>query len=182
MRFFGKRFDTAAYQDCEQTSPPIGQPCAYCRVPIVADDDGWLMPQLSASGPAPELPYHRECHLRSVCGSVEHLLLFGRPCPGTCRDDPSLTKRQAALAAAHLWLHGQLSVPVQIDMDNNVAYIALDPRPPKHRPCSELSRSGRSERLRDVVLDFDETGRLIGIELLDAEAVFGARKPQGGNE
>lgn len=68
------------------------------------------------------------------------------------------------------------SVPVQIDHENNLAYIVLDPKPLGDRLRIELSRTGRSVRFRDVVLDFDESGRLVGIELLDAAAVFGQRE------
>lgn len=74
-------------------------------------------------------------------------------------------------------LMNHTSVPVEIDHENNVAYIVLEPKPPEATLRIELRRSGRSERFHNVVLDFDETGRLVGIELLDAAAVFGPRKP-----
>ncbi len=110
MRFFGKRFDTPAYRECDQASPPAGQPCAHCGEPISPDDDGWLMPHCGPSGIPSDLPYHRECHLRLICGCVEHQMLFGRPCPGTCQDDPNLTMREAAKAAAQLWDHGVFDI------------------------------------------------------------------------
>jgi len=64
------------------------------------------------------------------------------------------------------------SIPVEIDYEHNVAYLVLN-----QEPREEMGRISRSERFRDVVLDFDETGRLVGIALLNAAAVFGPRKP-----
>lgn len=44
-------------------------------------------------------PFHSECALRAVTGSADHILR-GPHAVGTCEpDDPTLTKREAALAA-----------------------------------------------------------------------------------
>ena len=52
-------------------------------------------------------------------------------------------------------------VPVDIDHERGVAYINLSAE-----PRDEQGRVTRSARFHDVVLDFDETGSLVGIELL----------------
>lgn len=106
MRFFGKRYAGPAYQACKHAPTPTGAPCAHCREPIGPEDDGWLIPYAGGEHVPPELelPYHWECNLRQIAGCVQHQLHFGSgPCDGSCLDDPGLTTRQAALAAALLF-------------------------------------------------------------------------------
>ena len=99
MRFFGRIYSTAAYEECKQADVPVGELCARCGEPIARGDDGWLLPHIEAAGKPPrELPYHAACHLRMIVGSVAHQQ---RRClcfvPGSqCGDDPALTRRQAA--------------------------------------------------------------------------------------
>ncbi len=97
MKFFGKRYAAPAYEDCEQVEAPVGKRCGRCDETIAAGDDGWLIPSFGGG----ELPFHAECHLRGIVGSVAHQQ---RRCrcfvPGsTAEDDPALTPRQAAAAA-----------------------------------------------------------------------------------
>ncbi len=58
-------------------------------------------------------------------------------------------------------------VPIELDAEHNVGYIALD-----YEARQEKRPVARSERVHDIVLDFDASGRLVGIELLDLVAVF----------
>lgn len=64
--------------------------CEYCDEPILPTD--WKAPVKSAH-------LHGECAFRMVSGCVEHGRGGQMVCDGTCRDDPGLTRRQAAQAA-----------------------------------------------------------------------------------
>jgi uncharacterized protein YuzE len=55
---------------------------------------------------------------------------------------------------------------IEIDRDHNLAYILL--RPELRGQPRSVARSSRVAE--DIVLDLDENGQLIGIELLDASA------------
>jgi hypothetical protein len=91
--------------DGEVIPTPVGEPCAYCEETIEAGDRGVTVPHIGETEAVVEKPYHFECHLRTVIGSVGHQM--GRcSCPGiggTEHDPPGLTLRQAALAACRLW-------------------------------------------------------------------------------
>jgi hypothetical protein len=76
---------------------PVGEPCVHCHEPIVASDDGWLIPQPGT----PEAVYHRACFVRSIIGSVAHV---EHRCscwvPGSSESDPpGMSLREAAEAA-----------------------------------------------------------------------------------
>lgn len=92
-RWFGKRYPAPAYEPQYQMPTPVGVDCCHCDEPVAAGDDGWMY----SNGPVA----HRECYMRAIVGSVEHQQ---KPlCDRTCRDDPRLTKRQAAKAALEYW-------------------------------------------------------------------------------
>lgn len=93
MKYFG---DPKFRKDHEtQIDTPVGIACIHCEEPIVEGDTGTI----DGSGHV----LHYECVLRLVCGSVAHQLQLCMCCGGTQNDDPALTKRQAACAAAALW-------------------------------------------------------------------------------
>jgi hypothetical protein len=75
---------------------PLYPECPHCGEDILPWED-----QISSNGGA--LPWHRECLLRSVVGSVGHQL--GRcSCYGGDEDDPpGMTPREAARAAVELF-------------------------------------------------------------------------------
>ena len=86
--------------DYERTVAPIGEPCLHCAEPIQHGDRGLRM--------QPELqPVHLECLQRMLLGSVAHqrgtCFCYG----GSGEDDPALSRRQAALAAAAEFERGQ---------------------------------------------------------------------------
>ena len=71
------------------------------RLDAIAEPGGscvWCGEPLAPNMLAP-LKMHPECALRNVVGSVGHQRKEKGPCDDTCKDDPSLTKRQAAKAA-----------------------------------------------------------------------------------
>ena len=95
MKFFGVRYYSAAYTDAEHVDTPVGEHCTHCDEPIAVGDDGWMVP------PGRQ-PFHRACFLRGIIGSVAHQQ-FCCSCfvkDSSCNDDPQLTVRQAAEAAA----------------------------------------------------------------------------------
>ena len=89
---------------------PIGKKCGWCGEEIRLGDYGLIQPSLSESG-LKEYIIHRECQLRTVLGAVNCQKHGpGKVCPTDvpCGDDPTLTKRQAALAAVAYWkIHHQ---------------------------------------------------------------------------
>jgi hypothetical protein len=113
VKFFGVRYSSAAYLECERVQAPVGERCARCDEPIAENDDGWLIPYLGTAADPRELAYHRACHLRGIVGSVAHQQ--GRcSCfvPGSIfEDDPALTARQAA-EAAEAYFEAHLNGPL----------------------------------------------------------------------
>jgi hypothetical protein len=73
---------------CGDRNPGPSGPCTWCGEQVEPDQSASYCE-----------PMHRECALRAVSGSADHILR-GPHRVGTCKpDDPTLTKRQAALAA-----------------------------------------------------------------------------------
>ena len=103
MKIFGPVKSIRSTNEIEVVDTPVGQTCARCREDIAAEDPGYLVPHLDENGES-ERPYHRECFLRGVFGSVAHqkgeCYCFG----GDGEDDPDLTVREAAKAAEHYYL------------------------------------------------------------------------------
>jgi hypothetical protein len=118
MRFFGK--ERWGDPEVEHMTVPVGAPCFHCSEVFDDGDLGVAMGVLKTNGlggmtVCDEEPYHRECFLRLVVGSVAHqerrCTCFsgtasedGEPRSGELRsvsgeDDPSLSKRQAAVVA-----------------------------------------------------------------------------------
>jgi hypothetical protein len=75
-------------------------PCAWCAEPFAETDCGVVLPCI----PDGMLPYHDECLMRTIVGSVAHQL---KVCPcfsgEAIEDAPGLSKREAAKAAVELW-------------------------------------------------------------------------------
>lgn len=98
MQWFGPAPWALICRDTERVDVPVGQPCGWCAEPLRPGDEGLLIPHLSGDRCGP-VPYHAECNLRQVLGSVAHQ---GRRCScfgGAFEDDPALSKREAARAA-----------------------------------------------------------------------------------
>lgn len=97
--------------DIPEVPAPVGEACGWCEEDIEAGQFGLLIPLAEVIEPRVGLgqvrlvPYHYECNLRGVIGPVNHLKGL---CPhggnGTqpC-EEPGLTRRQGAIAAAYYW-------------------------------------------------------------------------------
>lgn len=103
MRWFGKAYGAPYEADTPHADTPIGQPCARCCDLILEDDTSLLVPVAFEDR---ELPYHYECHLRTVIGGLNHLQGLCSCCGGSLPPDPEeLSKREAAIQAVNYW-HG----------------------------------------------------------------------------
>ena len=100
MKIFGQIISD---RDLEVVDTPVGESCARCQEDIADGDPGYLVPHMDEHG-ASEKPWHRECFLRSIFGSVAHqkgeCFCFG----GEGEDDPDLTVREAAKASERYFL------------------------------------------------------------------------------
>lgn len=78
-----------------QVATPVGQPCILCDEPVEQGDIGTI----NAAGQIA----HHACTFRQVVGSVGHQLKKCSCYGGTEEDPPGLTRKEAAIAALHLW-------------------------------------------------------------------------------
>jgi hypothetical protein len=79
--------------------------CPHCAEPVKAGDEVVRIPHIGDNGPA-MLSWHYPCFFRSIVGSEMHLKRTcnnSMVCDKTCRDDPALTKREAAKRATDYW-------------------------------------------------------------------------------
>jgi len=79
---------------------PVGQLCGFCQEPIQAGDRGCTIPDFFGG----ENPFHFECHMRLVIGSLAHQQGRCSCYGGEAHDPPGMTLRQAARAAFEYWL------------------------------------------------------------------------------
>jgi hypothetical protein len=82
--------------------PPVGELCGYCEEPITLRDRGYLIPHLQDVDKAILQPWHIECFIRNVAGSVAHQRrqcgCYDKTRSGPC-DNAALTRRQNAILA-----------------------------------------------------------------------------------
>ena len=74
--YFGEPWDAPIVDGQTREHTPIGNPCAWCQVPIATGDQGILMGAITGPPQRPlasRVPYHRECLMRSTIGSPAHL-------------------------------------------------------------------------------------------------------------
>jgi hypothetical protein len=64
VTYFGKAHDAPIYRHTFQLPAPVGQPCMYCGEAILEGTDGFR--------DSVNNPFHRECFLRLLLGSVAH--------------------------------------------------------------------------------------------------------------
>lgn len=89
MKFFGpERFKKP---DEELVPVPIGESCQWCGEGFKADDMGEYLGAI---------PFHHECTIRSVIGSLGHQQKKCSCHGGTEEDPEGMTRREAAIAAA----------------------------------------------------------------------------------
>lgn len=100
MKAFGPKH---AHEDVETCPTPAGKPCLWCDENIVDGDKGFLVGCCEEIDKSGEAPYHRECMLRSIFGSVGHQKKKCSCFGGTEEDPPEMTKREAAKAATELY-------------------------------------------------------------------------------
>jgi hypothetical protein len=66
ITYFGQAHDAPVYQETRQVPTPVNQNCMYCGEPILLGEDGFL--------DSCKNPFHRECFLRILSGSVSHMM------------------------------------------------------------------------------------------------------------
>ena len=99
MKWFGTAPFSPACESVPRVAVPVGQLCAWCDEPITSADDGYVIPHLDADSTVTERPFHVECNIRQVVGSVGHQLKLCTCYGGEYEDAPMMTKREAAKAA-----------------------------------------------------------------------------------
>lgn len=100
--------------DTPHCETPVGLPCTHCDEPIEPGDQGVCLPCVTLVGGEPissVMPYHLNCHLRTIFGSVGHQIGVCHCPTGTqeFEDPPGLTLREAANAAVDLARRRQAS-------------------------------------------------------------------------
>ena len=78
MRYFGEPWNPAmlAEPGLERVDPPVGAPCAQCATPIVAGDQGVLVPHMEMSpdgtwGLRADTPFHGRCFIVHMVGEAD---------------------------------------------------------------------------------------------------------------
>jgi hypothetical protein len=92
VNWFGESWLAPACDPADRVETPIGLECAHCDERIVVGDRGVFLN-------GDPRPFHFECFIRGVIGSVGHQK-GSCPCYGGVEDDPpGATRREAARAA-----------------------------------------------------------------------------------
>jgi hypothetical protein len=99
MKWFGIR---VVDPEEEITATPVGEACGHCEEFIETGDRGVTFPHIDERG-AVEKPYHFECYIRIIVGSLAHQQHRCSCHGGTEHDPPRMTPRQAARAAYDFW-------------------------------------------------------------------------------
>lgn len=100
MEWFGPAPFSNACEEVPRVETPTA-PCAWCGESFTADDDGYTIPHCGET--ISNLPYHLECWLRQLFGSVGHIQGECSCFEGTAEDPPGMTRREAAKAAAEMF-------------------------------------------------------------------------------
>lgn len=106
MQWFGQSWGAPICDPQDHAATPVGEHCGWCEEPITEEDSGVLIPHVGAPFRAHEyvtVPYHRECFIRQIAGSVAHQLRLCS-CPGSGGSDhgeleEGMTRREAAKLA-----------------------------------------------------------------------------------
>lgn len=112
MKFFGEW----GPGDAERVETPVGQPCVHCSETIEAGDDGVCLLHLGVT--VAELPWHRECFIRSIFGSASHqdgtcTCVLGPSAadtgtPGSKEDQDGISLRESARQALKVFLEQRI--------------------------------------------------------------------------
>ena len=95
MKWFGEQ-PTSSNE--EKVPVPVGACCAWCEEKFVANESGVVIPHVD-DNTVQNLPYHSECSLRFIVGSLGHVLGECQCFGGDMDDPPNMTKRESAKAA-----------------------------------------------------------------------------------
>lgn len=96
MKWFGPAPFAPICGDIEQVPAPAGLPCAWCEEPIVATDNGYVMPLVGLDSVV-DKPWHADCQMRQVVGGFNHIRGTCTCCGGADPPDPpNLSTRAAA--------------------------------------------------------------------------------------
>lgn len=96
MKYFGPS-PWGCKDGFERIDAPRCAPCGHCGEEIGRADNGFAIPSV---GENVLVAYHRNCFMRSIFGSVAHQQKRCSCFGGTGEDDPNLSRRAAATAAA----------------------------------------------------------------------------------
>jgi len=112
MQWFGPAPFGPVCEDTNHADTPVGTPCAWCDETIAQGEHGLFIPHVTSTGSAETLevsavylPYHQECMLRTVLGSLAHVERRCTCYGGTKNDEAhgALTKRQEARLVVAIW-------------------------------------------------------------------------------
>ncbi len=95
MRYFG----AGEHHTYPKAAAPVGELCQWCDDAVAEGDSGFLVPHAGEDS-FRQAPWHQECFLRSIVGSVGHQRRRCSCFGGQEEDPPGLTRREAAVAAA----------------------------------------------------------------------------------
>ena len=100
------------YPENTLVATPVGAPCGYCGEPIERGEHGCIIPHFGKDG-ASENPYHFECHMRMIVGSLAHQQKRCTCYGGAESDPPGMMLRQAARVAFEYWSEHKQAGPGQ---------------------------------------------------------------------
>jgi hypothetical protein len=101
VRWFGQSWGASVCDPVDHVETPAGENCTRCGEQLQATDTGVILPY--ASDPPASMPYHRNCYLREIIGSVGHQNGNCSCRDGGGGDPPGMTLREAADAAVTLF-------------------------------------------------------------------------------
>jgi hypothetical protein len=101
MRYCGP----SEHAHLEKVPTPEDAKCIWCDEELTPEEHGFVMDHISEHS-VTDAFYHQECMIRSTVGSVAHQMKTCSCYGGTetDEDDPAMTKRESAKAAAKLAL------------------------------------------------------------------------------
>lgn len=115
MKWFGTKPWGPLCKEVEQVPTPVNERCARCDEPILASEDGLVIPHLGGPDGPVDHPYHWECQMRAIVGGYNHQRGRCFCCGGDQPPDPpDMTRREAAKLAVTAF--GQRRAPPTKDL------------------------------------------------------------------
>lgn len=101
MKYFGHAWNPNI-ASLEQVPAPVGSPCVWCDELIKEEENGLIIPHIDEV--TTDRPYHPECFLRTIVGSLSHQQQLCSCFGGIDEEDPpSVSKRVAAQQAVEFF-------------------------------------------------------------------------------